>query len=81
MDDPRKPHPDEILVVAPAGTVVVFNSHVWHGGSLNRSNGLRRVMHMAFIRRSLPQQTDQKVHLRPETDDRLTDEMRVLLDV
>ena len=65
MDDPTSAHPDEVKVVAPAGTVVAFNSHVWHGGSLNRSHDLRRAMHMAFVRRNLPQQTDQRQYLRP----------------
>ena len=81
MDDPAATHPDEVRVIAPAGTVVVFNSHTWHGGSLNRSDDLRRVMHMAFVRRHLPQQTDQKKHLRPETSARLDEERKVLLDV
>ena len=35
MDDPSAAHPDEIKILAPAGTVVVFNSHTWHGGTLN----------------------------------------------
>ena len=81
MDDPTSTHPDEIRVIASAGTVVVFNAHTWHGGSQNRTDDLRRVMHMAFVRRELPQQTDQKQYLLPETEARLTDEIRMLLDV
>ncbi len=79
--DPEKPHPDEMVVTARAGTVVVFNAHTWHGGTLNRSDKPRRVMHMAFVRRELSQQTDQRTYLRAETAARLTEEMRVLLDV
>ncbi len=79
--DSEKPHPDEVVVTARAGTVVVFNAHTWHGGTLNRSGKPRRVMHMAFVRRELSQQTDQKTYLRAETAARLTAEMRVLLDV
>ncbi|SVA95393.1 uncharacterized protein METZ01_LOCUS148247 [marine metagenome] len=81
MDDPSSAHPDEVKVMAPAGTVVAFNSHVWHGGSLNRSHDLRRAMHMAFVRRNLPQQTDQRQYLRPETASRLDEERRILLDL
>ena len=81
MDDPKARHPDEVLVLGKAGEVVVFNSHTWHGGTLNRTEHLRRAMHMAFLRRDLPQQTDQKAYLRPTTKARLTEEMRLLLDV
>ena len=81
MDDPGRPHPDEMPVTAPAGTVVVFNAHTWHRGAVNHSDRSRRVAHMAFVRRELPQQTDQRKYLRAETEARLTEEMRVLLDV
>ena len=81
MEDRHQPHPDEVCVNAKAGTVVVFNGHTWHGGSPNRSQQPRRAMHMAFIRRHLPQQTNQKEYLRPETAARLSAEQRLLLDV
>lgn len=81
MSDPAAAHPDEIKVLAPAGTVVVFNSHIWHGGSLNESNAPRRAMHMAFVRRELPQQTDQKQYIRPETFERIDAARRTLLAV
>lgn len=81
MDDPKESHPDEVLVKGKAGEVVVFNGHTWHGGTLNRTDRFRRAMHMAFVRRDLPQQTDQKAYLRPTTDARLSKEMRILLDV
>lgn len=81
MKDPTAPHPEEMVVRVRAGTVVVFNAHTWHGGTLNRSGDFRRVMHMAFLRRHLPQQTDQRKYLRPTTAARLTPEMRLLLDV
>jgi ectoine hydroxylase-related dioxygenase (phytanoyl-CoA dioxygenase family) len=65
-------HPDEVLLLAPAGTVVVFNSHLWHGGTLNRSSLPRRAMHSYFTRRANGQQLDQKKYVRPETLARLT---------
>ncbi|MCZ6676526.1 MAG: phytanoyl-CoA dioxygenase family protein [Candidatus Poribacteria bacterium] len=37
MKDPTEPHPQEMTLIGTAGTVVVFNSHVWHGATLNRS--------------------------------------------
>lgn len=81
MDDPRQAHPDEKLLLAPAGTVVVFNSHTWHGGTLNRSDHRRRAMHCYFARRHHPQQLDQKAYIRPATYDRLSEAARVILDV
>ena len=32
------PHPDEVKIVAPAGSVIMFNSAaLWHSGTLNYS--------------------------------------------
>lgn len=81
LDDLKAPHPDEVLLLAPAGTVVIFNSHTWHGGTLNRSNQARAAMHAYFCRRQQPQQTNQKAHIRPETYTRLNEAARFILDV
>ena len=81
MEDPTRPHPDEVVLLAPAGTVVVFNGHTWHGGTLNRSAAPRRGMHSAFIRRDQEQQTNQKQYLRPETYARLSAAAHFILDV
>jgi ectoine hydroxylase-related dioxygenase (phytanoyl-CoA dioxygenase family) len=68
------------LLTAPAGTVVIFNSHTWHGGTLNRTNQPRRAMHSYFTRRHNPQQTDQRKHLSAPTLARLSDEAKFILD-
>jgi len=81
MADPAQPQPDEILLTAPAGTVVIFNSHAWHGGTLNRTDRPRRALHSYFTRRDQKQQLDQKVYLRPETYQRLSPAARYVLDV
>lgn len=81
MDDPRDPHPDEVLLTAPAGTVVIFNSHTWHGGTLNRAADYRRAIHSYYCRRHHPQQTDQRHWVLPETLDRLSNAARYILDV
>ncbi len=81
MENPADPHPDETLLLGPAGTVVVFNSHTWHGGTLNRTQNLRRGLHAYFCRRHQPQQLDQKKYLRPETLTRLSDAAKTILDV
>src|SRR5262245_45219465 len=81
LADPAAPHPDEVKLLAPAGTVVIFNSHVWHGGTLNTTASRRRALHSYFCRRDQPQQLDQRRYIRPETYDRLSEAARYILDV
>jgi len=81
LSDLLAPHPQEIYVSAPAGSVLVFNSHAWHGSTTNHSQRMRRVYHCAFIAREYPQQTDQRQFLRPETAARLSPAARYILDV
>lgn len=81
MDNPMDAHPDEVILVAPAGTVVVFNSHTWHGGTLNQTPNRRRALHSYFCRRDQPQQLDQRQYARPETVARLNEAARYILDV
>jgi hypothetical protein len=49
--DPRQRHPAERPLVGPAGTVFVFNGHVWHSGTLNRSGAIRHSLQVAVRRR------------------------------
>jgi ectoine hydroxylase-related dioxygenase (phytanoyl-CoA dioxygenase family) len=81
MEDASAPHPDEVVLTAPAGTVVIFNSHTWHGGTLNRSSLPRRGMHSYFCRREHPQQLDQRRWLDVSTVARLSEAQRVVLDI
>ncbi|MFY9930584.1 MAG: phytanoyl-CoA dioxygenase family protein [Streptosporangiaceae bacterium] len=81
LTDAEAPHPDEVMLVAPAGSVVVFNSHLWHGGTLNRTGAPRRALHSYFTRRSRSQQLDQKKYIRPQTQARLSPAARFILDV
>jgi ectoine hydroxylase-related dioxygenase (phytanoyl-CoA dioxygenase family) len=79
--DLKATHPDEIQLIAPAGTVVIFNSHVWHGGTVNRTDKPRYALHSYFCRRHQPQQTNQREHLSAETVARFSDAARFILDV
>jgi ectoine hydroxylase-related dioxygenase (phytanoyl-CoA dioxygenase family) len=79
--DPTAPHPDEQLLVAPAGTVVIFNSHTWHGGTLNRTAEPRRAVHSYWCRRHQKQQLDQRSHLSADTQTGFPASMRYLLDI
>jgi ectoine hydroxylase-related dioxygenase (phytanoyl-CoA dioxygenase family) len=81
LPDPAAAHPGEVLLLAPAGTVVVFNSHLWHGGTRNRGSQPRRALHGYFTRRGNPQQLDQKKYIRPDTVARLSPAARFILDV
>src|SRR5690349_7532376 len=81
MDNPKAAHPNERKLLAPAGTVVIFNSHVWHGGTLNSTDRPRRALHSYFCRRDQPQQLDQRAYIRPETYERLSEAARYILDV
>ena len=82
LNDPAAPHPEQELMIAPAGSVAVFNSFTWHGGTLNRTRGAhRRALHCYFNPRGQAQQTDQRAHLRPGTAARLSAAQRYLLDL
>lgn len=81
MNDPELPHPEEIILDAPAGTVVVFNSHTWHGGTTNTTDQSRRAIHSYFCVRDQPQQTPQREFILPETLERISEEARWLLDI
>jgi hypothetical protein len=79
LADPRAPHPDEVLVTGRAGDVVVMNSHLWHGGTANRTRGRRLALHAFYCRADKPQQQYQKALLRAQTQARLSPEARALL--
>jgi ectoine hydroxylase-related dioxygenase (phytanoyl-CoA dioxygenase family) len=49
--NPSSRHPQQELIVAQAGSVLVFNGHLWHGGTANRSNRSRRVVQCCFVGR------------------------------
>lgn len=79
MSEPRDRHREEVLITGPAGTVVVYNAHLWHGGTANRTERHRRALHSFYVRRDFPQQQYQKRLLRRETQARLSPAMRELL--
>lgn len=72
LENPELPHPAEILIQAPAGSVFVFNSHVWHGGTTNLTNKYRRSIHSYFCALDQPQQLDQKKYITAETKNRIS---------
>lgn len=81
LADPKAPYPGEIKVTAPAGSVVILNASTWHGGTLNVSGDRRRVLHLSYTRRDLPQQLVQQEYLTPELYNRMSDAHRYLLNI
>jgi ectoine hydroxylase-related dioxygenase (phytanoyl-CoA dioxygenase family) len=79
LADPLAPHPDEVFISGKAGTVVVMNAHMWHGGMGNRTAQPRTALHAFYCRWDKPQQQFQKKLLRPETQASLSAELRELL--
>ena len=69
----------EELVTGKAGTVVVMNTHMWHGGTANRTDHCRRALHGFYTRNDKPQQQYQKALLRPQTVEALTPTQRRVL--
>jgi len=81
VDDLLAPHPQETYITGPAGSVAFFNGQIWHGSTTNHTENTRRVYHSAFTARENPQQTDQRAYLRAETEERLSEAARYILDV
>ncbi len=79
LADPQAPHPQEILLTGSAGTVVVMNAHMWHGGTANRTATPRRAVHVFYCRWDKPQQQYQRQMLSPEVQLRASPKLRTLL--
>jgi hypothetical protein len=79
LTDPEATHPDEVLVTGRAGDLVVMNSHLWHGGTANRTDRRRLALHAFYCRWDKPQQQYQKALLRPETVAALSPPARAML--
>jgi ectoine hydroxylase-related dioxygenase (phytanoyl-CoA dioxygenase family) len=72
-------YPGQQLVTGKAGTVVIMNAHMWHGGTANRTAAPRRAMHIYYTRWDKPQQQHQKRWLSEEVKARLSGEARRIL--
>src|SRR5688572_2211070 len=72
LPNPELSHPDEVIIDAPAGSVFIFNSHAWHGGTNNQTSKDRRSIHSYFCRSDQPQQVDQARYIKNETLNRLS---------
>jgi ectoine hydroxylase-related dioxygenase (phytanoyl-CoA dioxygenase family) len=81
LEDSKAPVPNELILTEKAGTVVIFNAHTWHGGTLNSTSEPRYGLHGYYCRRDQKQQLLQKDYIRPETRNRLSEAARTVLEV
>ncbi len=79
--DLNAPYPGEVYVTAPAGAAVILNSSGWHSGTKKTGDAPRRLLHLTYTRRDLPQQLAQIDYLTRELYERMSPEHRYLLDI
>lgn len=79
LADPAAEHPRQRLVTGAAGSVIVMNAHLWHGGMANCTGSPRSAVHAFYCRRDKPQQQHQKSLLDEELQASLAPELRHLL--
>lgn len=72
-------HPQECQVTGAAGSVVVMNAHLWHGGLANRTDLPRAAVHAFYCRGDKPQQQYQKRLLDADVQSGLSAHLRRLL--
>ena len=77
MQAPESRHPDQKVIIAKAGSVLVFNGHLWHSGTRNESNHPRRVVTCQFVVREMARLTEAQ----DDIPDRLTPAARYILGV
>jgi len=72
---PERRHPDQVIVTAAAGSALLFNGHLLHGGTRNESGGPRRVLQCQFRARDAIHPSEPV----PDLPDRLPPAARYLL--
>src|SRR5581483_177995 len=79
LADPLADHPQQTVITGAAGSVIVMNAHLWHGGMPNRTAHPRTAVHAFYCRRDKPQQQYQKLLLDAELQQSLPSQLRELL--
>lgn len=79
LADPVAPHSEERYFTGKAGTVVVMNAHLWHGGTANQTSRPRLALHSFYCRRDRPQQQYQKRLIDPDLQATFSASLRWLL--
>ncbi len=79
ITQPLFKHPDEVSLIAPAGSVAIFNAHLWHSGTLNRSKQNRRAVFALFTSREQRRYTSIHNSFEANVFERLSSAARYLL--
>lgn len=79
LQDPLSPHSGETVITGAAGSIFVFQSHLWHAGLANRTSQPRLALNCFYCRRDQPQQTWQKKWLAPQVQAGLDNGLRKIL--
>ena len=79
--DPNAPVEGEVKVTGSAGSCFVYNAHLWHSGTQNCTNKLRRAQHAFFSRSHRPSSTDVPAVIDKEVYERLGRVERAVLDI
>jgi ectoine hydroxylase-related dioxygenase (phytanoyl-CoA dioxygenase family) len=79
LENPIADHPQQCVVTGAAGSVIVMNAHLWHGGMANRTRHPRTAVHAFYCRRDKPQQQYQKQLLDADLQAALSPRLRELL--
>ena len=66
-------------LVAPAGSVLVFNGQCWHGGGANQTNSKRHALFGHYRKDALMFQVDPHDNFKPEWLDQLSPRQKQLL--
>ena len=80
LSDPLAPHPDEVLLTAPVGTLFAFNARLWHSGTSNRTDTPRYMASAFFMPRGKYQGGNVDRRLSPQTRSRLSEAALYVLD-
>ncbi len=71
----------EVRLTGAAGCCFVYNAHLWHGGTQNCTNKLRRAQHAFFSRSHRPSSTDVFEAIDQEVHKRFGKLERAILDI
>ncbi len=81
LDNPSEPVNSEIKITGPAGSCLVYNAHLWHGGTQNCSRSLRRAQHAFFSHAHRPSSTNVPKAIHEKVYRRLGRVERAILDI
>ena len=56
--DRDRVYDDELVAIEPAGTLLAFNTHTWHGGGPNHTDKVRHAFHVHYCRSWVKPQRD-----------------------